>query len=82
VVMCAGFAIWSCLEVFWMEGQFKVQAVLPLRGLLMSKARLLLADDNPAILEKAGCNVGIRVRRCGSRTQRPGGIGCCRPARS
>jgi hypothetical protein len=54
VVTCVGFAIWSCLEVFRMEGQLltKVQAVLPLRGLLMSQARALLADDNPAIREK------------------------------
>jgi PleD family two-component response regulator len=31
----------------------KVQAVLPLRGFRMSQSRVLLADDNPAILEKA-----------------------------
>jgi CheY-like chemotaxis protein len=31
----------------------KVQPVLQLRGLFMSKSRVLLADDNPAMLEKA-----------------------------
>ena len=35
------------------ESIARVKAVLQLRGLLMSKARVLLADDNPAILEKA-----------------------------
>ena len=35
------------------ESIASVQAVLQLRGILMSKARVLLADDNPAILEKA-----------------------------
>jgi len=35
------------------ESIASVQAVLQLRGILMSKARVLLADDNPAMLEKA-----------------------------
>jgi CheY-like chemotaxis protein len=48
---------WLCLLVVprsFLDGGSiaKVQAVLPLRGLLMSQARALLADDNPAILEK------------------------------
>jgi len=44
----------SCLDVFLDGGSIaKVQTVLQLRGILMSKARVLLADDNPAMLEKA-----------------------------
>ena len=38
----------------------KVQAVLPLRGLLMSQARALLADDNPAILEKVASRLASK----------------------
>jgi PleD family two-component response regulator len=56
---------WLCLLVVprsFLDGGSiaKVQAVLPLRGLLMSQARALLADDNPAILEKVASTLASK----------------------